>query len=151
MKFFTLYDQNPPKDGIVFDAPSLTDQTFKDECDIHHIVDNFGQTGIIDSAGARDPATLQYGDTTLLPDYETACNLVANVTSEFGELPSKVRAEFNNDPRFLLEALGSTEPSVVARLEELGLKQKVTNNSQPASPQSTTTPQTEPQTSSTPT
>ena len=147
-KFFTLYDQNPPKDGIVFDAPSLTDQTFKDECDIHHIIDNFGQTGIVDSVGARDPATLQYGDTTLLPDYETACNLVANVTAEFGELPSKVRAEFNNDPRFLLEALGSTEPSVVARLEELGLKQKVTNNSQPASPQSTTTPPNEPQSTS---
>lgn len=148
-KFFTLFGENPPKSGIVFDAPSLTDQTFKDECDIHHIIDNFGQTGLVDSVGAHDPATLQYGDTTLLPDYETACNLVANVTAEFGELPSKVRAEFNNDPRFLLEALGSTEPAVVARLEELGLKQKVTNNSQSASPQSTTTPQTESSTTST--
>lgn len=150
-KFFTLYDENPPKVGVVFDAPSLTDQTFKDECDIHHIIDNFGQTGLVDSVGAHDPATLQYGDTTLLPDYETACNLVASVTSEFGELPSRIRAEFNNDPRFLLEALGSTEPAVVARLEELGLKQKVTNNSQSASPQITTIPQTEPPTSSTPT
>lgn len=140
-KFFTLYDENPPKDGVVFDAPSLTDQTFKDECDIHHIIDNFGQTGLVDSVGAHDPATLQYGDTTLLPDYETACNLVANVTSEFGELPSKIRAEFNNDPRFLLEALGSTEPDVVARLEELGLKPKP----QPE-PQPSTNPQTLPPT-----
>lgn len=130
-KFFTLYDQNPPKIGVVFDAPSLTDQTFRDECDIHHIIDNFGQTGLVDSVGSHDPATLQYGDTTLLPDYETACNLVASVTSEFCELPSKVRAEFNNDPRFLLEALGSTEPSVVARLEELGLKPKPQPEPQP--------------------
>lgn len=140
-KFFTLYDENPPKDGVVFDAPSLTDQTFKGECDIHYIIDNFGQTGLVDSFGAHDPSTLQYGDTTLLPDYETACNLVANVTAEFGELPSKIRAEFNNDPRFLLEALGSTEPSVVARLEELGLKPKP----QPE-PQPSTNPQTSPPT-----
>lgn len=140
MKFFTLYDQNPPKDGIIFDAPSLTDQTYRDECDIHHIIDNFGQTGLVDSIGSHDPATLQYGDTTLLPDYETACNLVANVTAEFGELPSKIRAEFNNDPRFLLEALGSTEPSVVARLEELGLKSKPQPEPQPE-PQPSTNPQ----------
>ena len=144
-KFFTLYDENPPKVGVVFDAPSLTDQTFKDECDIHHIIDNFGQTGLVDSVGAHDPATLQYGDTTLLPDYETACNLVASVTSEFGELPSKIRAEFNNDPRFLLEALGSTEPSVVARLEELGLKSKPQPEPQPE-PQPTTNPQNPPPT-----
>ena len=52
-KFFTLYDQNPPKHGIVFDAPSLTDQTFKDECDIHHIVDDFGQTGFSRSKSLR--------------------------------------------------------------------------------------------------
>lgn len=143
-KFFTLFGENPPKSGIVFDAPSLTDQTFRDECDIHHIIDNFGQTGLVDSVGSHDPATLQYGDTTLLPDYETACNLVANVTAEFGELPSKVRAEFNNDPRFLLEALGSTEPSVIARLEELGLKPKPQPTPQPI-PQPTTNPQNLPQ------
>lgn len=139
-KFFTLYDENPPKDGVVFDAPSLTDQTYRDECDIHHIIDNFGQTGLVNSAGAHDPATLQYGDTTLLPDYETACNLVANVTAEFGELPSRIRAEFNNDPRFLLEALGSTEPDVVARLEELGLKPKPQPEPQPSTNLQTSPP-----------
>lgn len=144
-KFFTLFGENPPKSGIVFDAPSLTDQTFKDECDIHHIIDNFGQTGLVDSVGAHDPATLQYGDTTLLPDYETACNLVANVTAEFDELPSKIRAEFNNDPRFLLEALGSTEPAVVARLEELGLKSKPQPEPHPE-PQPSTNPQSSPPT-----
>lgn len=67
---------------------------------------------------------MQYGDTTLLPDYETACNLVANVNAEFADLPSSVRAEFGNDPRMLLDALTSTDNKVVARLEELGLKQK---------------------------
>lgn len=122
--FYTLYDEQPPKHGVKITQPSLADQTYADECDIHHIIATFNTTGIIDSVGAHDPATLQYGDTTLLPDYETACNLVANVNAEFADLPSNVRAEFNNDPRDLLDALTSTDEKVIARLEELGLKQK---------------------------
>lgn len=123
-KFFTLYDEQPPKPHVEITQPSLADQTFAEECDIHHIIANFNTTGIVDSVGAHDPATLQYGDTTLLPDYETACNLVANVNAEFADLPSSVRAEFDNDPRMLLDALTSTDDKVIARLEELGLKQK---------------------------
>lgn len=124
-KFYTLYDEQPPKPYVEITQPSLADQTFAEECDIHHIIANFNTTGLVDSVGAHDPATLQYGDTTLLPDYETACNLVANVNAEFADLPSNVRAEFGNDPRNLLDALTSTDDKVVARLEELGLKSKV--------------------------
>lgn len=123
-KFFTLYDEQPPKDSIEITQSSLTDQTYAEECDIHHIIANFNTTGLVDSVGSHDPATLQYGDTTLLPDYETACNLVANVNQEFAALPSSVRAEFANDPRQLLDALTSTDENVVSRLEELGLKPK---------------------------
>lgn len=97
---------------------------FKDECDIHHIISCFGTTGLVDSPGAHDPSTLQYGDATLLPDYETACNLVANVNADFANLPASVRAEFNNDPFNLLGALTSTDEKIVKRLEELGLKQR---------------------------
>lgn len=125
-KFFTLYDEQPPKPHVEITQPSLTDQTYAEECDIHHIIANFNTTGLVDSVGSHDPATLQYGDTTLLPDYETACNLVANVNQEFAALPSSVRAEFANDPRQLLDALTSTDEKVVARLEELGLKPKST-------------------------
>lgn len=125
-KFYTLFDEQPPKPHVEITQPSLTDQTYAEECDIHHIIANFNTTGLVDSVGSHDPATLQYGDTTLLPDYETACNLVANVNQEFAALPSSVRAEFANDPRQLLDALTSTDEKVVARLEELGLKPKST-------------------------
>lgn len=123
-QFYTLYDEQPPKPDVLITQPSMADQTYADECDIHHIIANFNTTGIVDSVGAHDPATLQYGDTTLLPDYETACNLVANVNSEFANLPSSVRAEFGNDPRMLLDALTSSDEKIVSRLEELGLKSK---------------------------
>lgn len=135
-KFYTLYDEQPPKPHVEITQPSLADQTFAEECDIHHIIANFNTTGIVDSVGAHDPSTLQYGDTTLLPDYETACNLVANVNAEFSDLPSSVRAEFGNDPRQLLDALTSTDEKVVSRLEELGLKAKtvVDSSAQPVTP-----------------
>lgn len=123
-KFYTLYDQTPPKDQVIISQPSAADQTFKDECDIHHIIAGFGTTGLVDSPGAHDPSTLQYGDATLLPDYETACNLVANVNADFANLPASVRAEFNNDPFNLLGALTSTDEKIVKRLEDLGLKQR---------------------------
>lgn len=123
-KFYTLFDEQPPKPHVEITQPSLTDQTYAEECDIHHIIANFNTTGLVDSVGSHDPATLQYGDTTLLPDYETACNLVANVNQEFANLPSNVRAEFNNDPRILLDALTSTDERMMSRLEELGLKPK---------------------------
>lgn len=123
-KFYTLFDEQPPKPHVEITQPSLTDQTYAEECDIHHIIANFNTTGLVDSVGSHDPATLQYGDTTLLPDYETACNLVANVNQEFAALPSSVRAEFNNDPRILLDALTSTDERMMSRLEELGLKPK---------------------------
>lgn len=123
-KFYTLYDEQPPKPHVEITQPSLADQTFAEECDIHHIIANFNTTGLVDSVGSHDPSTLQYGDTTLLPDYETACNLVANVNAEFADLPSAVRAEFDNDPRNLLDALTSTDEKIVSRLETLGLKPK---------------------------
>lgn len=124
-KFYTLFDEQPPKPHVLITQPSLTDQTYAEECDIHHIIANFNTTGLVDSVGSHDPATLQYGDTTLLPDYETACNLVASVNQEFANLPSNVRAEFNNDPRQLLDALTSTDERMMSRLEELGLKPKL--------------------------
>lgn len=126
-QFFTLFGQTPPKDQVIFSQPSAADQTFRDECDIHHIIAGFGTTGLVDSPGAHDPTTLQYGDTTLLPDYQTACNLVANVNADFANLPASVRAEFNNDPYTLLGALTSTDEKIVKRLEDLGLKQRASS------------------------
>ena len=46
-KFYTLYDEQPPKPHVEITQPSLADQTFAEECDIHHIIANFNTTGII--------------------------------------------------------------------------------------------------------
>lgn len=123
-KFFTLYGEKPSRSPVCFSEPSLTDPSFEYECDIHNIVDDFGRSGSLVSPGMHDLETLQYGDTTLLPDFQTAQQMVIDVTNEFNSLPSGVRAEFGNDPHQLLAALGSSDEAVHRRLIELGLAPK---------------------------
>ena len=80
--------------GIVFEEPSLTDQSQYKDTDINNIVRRYQTTGLLDSPGAVPFETLQYGDATLLPDYQTALDLVNSVESEFSSLPSEVREKF---------------------------------------------------------
>lgn len=122
MKFYTLFGYKPERQDVLFTEESVTDDSFADECDIHHIIGSFGQTGMVASPGAKDPALLQYGDATLFPDYQTAKNLTIQVEEEFLSLPSSVRAEFGNNPEELLMALGSQDKDVIAKLEKFGLK-----------------------------
>lgn len=122
--FFTLYGKKPERSPVVFTQDSLTDPSFEFECDIHNIVDSFGRSGMLASPGMRDLETLQYGDSTLLPDFQTAQQMVIDVTNEFNSLPSAVRAEFDNNPENLLAALGSSDDATHKRLIELGLAPK---------------------------
>lgn len=138
-KFYTLYGEKPVCPGIVFTEPSMTDGSFKYETDIHHIVKDFGQTGILADANAHDPELLVYGDTTLAPDYLTALKMTTQVEQEFGQLPSDIRKEFGNSPVQLLEALGSDKPDVISKLERLGLKEKAVPKAEAPTPAATQT------------
>ena len=80
--------------GIVFEEPSLTDQSQYKDTDINNIVRKYQLTGLLDSPGSVPFETLQYGDATLLPDYQTALDLVNSVHEEFSSLPSEVREKF---------------------------------------------------------
>lgn len=117
-KFNTPYDFIR-HEGIVFTEPSMTDQSQAPDCDINRIFKRYAQTGLLMSPGQHDLETLQFGDATLLPDYETALELVRNVETEFSDLPSNVRAEFDHDPAALLAAL--QDPAQKEKLQKLGL------------------------------
>lgn len=108
--------------GIVFEEPSLTDQSQYKDTDINNIVRRYQTTGLLDSPGAVPFETLQYGDATLLPDYQTALDLVHSVESEFSSLPSEVREKFGHDPMQLLEAL--QDPTKQQMLQDIGLLSK---------------------------
>ncbi len=108
--------------GIVFEEPSLTDQSQYKDTDINNIVRKYQVTGLLDSPGSVPFETLQYGDATLLPDYQTALDLVNNVQEEFSSLPSEVREKFGHDPMQLLDAL--QDPTKKEMLQDIGLISK---------------------------
>jgi len=80
--------------AISFDDPSLTKQSFKDECDVNLIVKRYTETGMINSIPRTTP---QYGD---VPegDFLQAAIVNADIASqvEAGDLD--------------LDALGASEP-----------------------------------------
>ena len=136
MKFATLYDEGmKPSEGIVFTEPSMTDQSQFQESDINYIVKKYadGRTGITTLDLGADAGVLQYGDTLLPNDYETALDLINAVNEEFYELPSQIRAEFNHNPKELINALA--DPRQKVRLQSLGLLRE--NTSEAASAEST--------------
>jgi len=98
--------------------PSLTQQQFKDECDINYIMAQFGKTNKV-------PTTLRvptYGDFSGVGDYQTAMNVLVATRESFMQLPAKLRERFHNDPQEFLTFVEDKE-----NLEEsykLGIRQK---------------------------
>lgn len=84
---------------IKFTEPSMTQQHFKDECDINNILrrheNGLPVTHIMSSQG-------QYGDFSAIPEYQDSLNLVNDAQTAFMALPSHVRARFGHDPSQLI-------------------------------------------------
>jgi len=81
--------------GFSSDLPSLTQQQFKEECDINNIALRFGLTGQM-PVGVRMPT---YGDFTGVEDYQSALDAIMSAERSFMQLPPQVRERFGNDPQ----------------------------------------------------
>lgn len=76
------------------EAEDMTQQQFKEECDINEITRRFG-------LGAEMPKGIKvptYGDFTGIESYHDACNAIAEAGESFDSLPALVRDRFRNDP-----------------------------------------------------
>lgn len=93
----------------------VTHQSFKDECDINHMISKFQRTGEI----TGNPLNPQYLDVSNALDFQNAKNRVLEAEQAFSQLPAKLREQYKNDPFKFLEAVddGSAQPI----LKELGL------------------------------
>lgn len=80
------------------DAPekALTQQQFKDECDINRIVQN-AMRGIPPRFMAR--GTPQYGDFSRVSTLTEAYQVIEQAEEAFMDLPAQLRLELGNDPR----------------------------------------------------
>lgn len=77
----------------------LTEQSHKQECDINYILKDYARTGFMKHANQNAG---QYDDVTSV-DFQSAMDTVANVKTMFENLPSQIRAEFNNQPTQFLD------------------------------------------------
>lgn len=115
LPFFTRF-LLPPDPAIEFTEPSMTEQHFKDECDINNIVARYEATGVMPS-GSAEPL---FGDFEKFPtDLLSSRKFFDEAESRFMELPANVRKEFNNSPLELLAAL--QDSSNRQRFIDLGL------------------------------
>lgn len=94
------------KYSITFTEPTLTKQSFRDECDINNIIDRFMKTGVLTHENSSKP---QFGDYLGFSDYQDSLNQVIAADEAFDSLPAKVRARFDNDPAKLLAFVGDSE------------------------------------------
>lgn len=107
---FSTPDSAPVEFGI-----SMTQQHFKDECDINNILKSY--RGKIPAS--EEPAFFM--DCTV-NDLQSAYSIAEDIGSRFDSLDSEVRAKFNNNPLELLEFVHNADNQTAAI--ELGLLPK---------------------------
>lgn len=110
-------------------GPSLTVQSEAESADITLIMEKYTRTGNID---AHIRQNLQYGDTTLIPDYHTAYNQIAHANELFDTLDAKIRSRFQNDPAKMIDFLQNRENyDEAVKLGLVSKKEINENNSNP--------------------
>lgn len=101
-------------------SPEMTQQHFKDECDVNVMVRRFGREVW---TPRPDAPVGRYGDFAEAPDFLEAQLLLNRAAAQFNSLPAKVRRRFDNDPAKLLAFVGDKSNTDEAR--ELGLLSEV--------------------------
>lgn len=113
---------------------TLTQQQFKDECDVNNIMRKYVTTG---EFVHRTSKKGQYADFSHIKDYQEMLDTVRYAEEAFASLPAPVRSRFKNDPGELLSFI--QDPKNRAEGEKLGLftktdTQKINDTINPASP-----------------
>lgn len=93
-----------PRTGELVKEPSMTKQSFKDECDINNIVKRFEATGIVDHLNLK-AAEGVYQDLPDPIDLQGALDVSRHASEAFAALPAVLRAHFDNDPVKFLDAV----------------------------------------------
>ena len=122
------------------DMPSMTKQSFKDECNINKIMAKFQKTGAIEHYAKHAPT---YGDATPIQLMD-AQQIIINAQTMFDDLPATIRKKFDNDPAKFLEFVQDEANS--EEMIELGLRAKPQiqqSDKQGAAESKTTTPKAE--------
>ena len=113
---FARPEREKVKDSFDFSQEMVTKQSFKEECDIHNILAQYRQTGVINHLAHEG----HYHDVSeVLTDYQASLHRVADAQAAFGELPAAVRKRYHDDPVTFLQAV--LDPAEAGFLQEHGV------------------------------
>lgn len=87
------------------EEPSMTQQQFKEECDINNIMRKYEQTGQITHINRKQGV---YADLSNIKDYQEMLHTIHHAEEAFNTLPAEVRYKFRNDPTKLIAFLQDT-------------------------------------------
>lgn len=79
--------------------PTLTQQQFKDQCNINSILARYEKNGMITHINRNAP---HYGDYSQLKSFKESLDIVNTTHDLFMSLPPQVRSRFQNDPAELI-------------------------------------------------
>lgn len=117
MRFLeTVREDGSLRVQTVNDEAEVTRQSFKDECDINHILRQYKVTGVVRHLNM---AQAQFLDVSGVPSYDEALQVVENAQAMFMELPAAARKVFGNSPAKFLDA--AHDPAQRDLLEQAGL------------------------------
>lgn len=106
---------------------SRTHQSFKNECDLNHMMATYQRTGLI----PQNKLPARYEDLSNATDYQTAKNLMIEADAAFQTIPASLRKKYDNNAAKFLAALESGEAQ--DDLREAGL---LVPSGDPATPDS---------------
>lgn len=101
MRFKTIFDTYEEKQGIIFNEPTMTVQSEKDNCDINVIMNRYATCGT-PLPVRNDGVEPIFADVSELGDYMENYNRCKQAEEMFNSLPSALRKELDNNPANLL-------------------------------------------------
>lgn len=100
MKFRNAYTESDHP-GVGPFEPTLTKQSFAEECDINLMIARAAKAGRLEELMRQDP--VQYADYSDAPTFQEALNVVHTAQGQFNELDANIRLRFENNPAKFLE------------------------------------------------
>jgi phage internal scaffolding protein len=130
------------KTGELVKEPSMTKQSFVEECDINNIIKSYSVTGVIQHINEK-AAQGSYIDLPDPIDYQESLNIVIQAEQSFATLPSSVRNRFENDPEQFLAFMA--DPANQDEIIKMGLGRDTRPPPPPEAPQPPPTPESPPE------
>lgn len=91
--------------GVTFTEKSLTQQHFKDDCDVNIILERFLRTGEVPTSQGIP----SFQDVSDFADFRELQDAMSDARVYFDSLPARVRARYNNDVTMFYETLNTQQ------------------------------------------